>query len=71
MATKDKLTLTLSRTKLARITAMAAKRELSAEQFAEELIEIGLLSLKADWPKLSTGGTLDASYSVTVDLDGI
>lgn len=68
---RDKITLSLSRNKLARIAAMAAEREMSTENFAEELIEIGLMSLKANWPKLGASATLDASYSVTVDLDGI
>jgi hypothetical protein len=66
----EKLSVKVGKLKLARMKLMAEDREMPVEEFASELIELGLLSMKSNWPRLGGTSTIEASYSVTVDLDG-
>ncbi len=48
---------------------MAEERDMTVEAFASELLELGLLSMKSNWPKLSNLSTVDTCHSLSIDVE--
>lgn len=62
-----KITVSISKHRYARLTALAGEREMAIEQFASEMIDLGIISLRSNAPRLDPRATND----IPPNLDGL